>query len=137
MFQHVASAYHRFANWTGRSGGSRPLVSLEVVALEERATPAASYVPLLVPPQTVLVAPIAAPAPGNGGLAIPMAGQSMVRLDLIAAGDSSQTEQPEESVFAAPHRQEADAPPAAQPNAEDLAVSDEELAELLAAQPDA
>jgi len=135
MLERVLTAYHRFAKSTGRSAPSRRPVSLQVAALEERATPAASYVPLVAPPQTVLVAPIAAPASvvGHGSLAIPMPGQSIVRLDLIAPGDTSQAEEPQESVLATQHWQEADVAPVVQANV-DL---EEELAELLAANADA
>jgi hypothetical protein len=137
MLQHVVIAYHRFAKWTGQTAQSRPLVSLNVVTLEERATPAAtpSFVPLIAAPQTVLVAPITAAAPVVGGssLAIPMAGQSMVRLDLTPPGESPQAEQADETIFARPHQPQPATPPVAPANAEDLAVSEEELAEMLAA----
>jgi hypothetical protein len=144
MLQQVRAAYHRFVQRAGRSAWARPQVALNVVALEERATPTAtpSFVPLVAPPQTVLVArivatPIVGNGNGSGSLAIPSAGQSMVRLDLIAPGESGQADQPDENVFAKAHRQEPAAPLVAQTNADDLAVSDEELAELLAARPDA
>jgi hypothetical protein len=141
MLQHVIAAYQRFAKWTRRSAWSRPLVSLDVVALEERATPAAapSFVPLIAAPQTVLVAPLpaATPAVGSGSLAIPMAGQSIVRLDLMPPGDGVQAEQVDETIFATSHQQEPAALPTAPTSAEDLAVSEEELAELLAASADA
>jgi hypothetical protein len=141
MLQQLFSVYHRFAQWTARSASARLPVSLNVVALEERATPTATpaLVPLVAPPQAVLVAPIVTAAPVSGSLAIPMAGQSMVRLDLIAPGESAQTESADDAAeFLGRHWREADAPlPVAQSNADDLAVSEEELAEMLAASPEA
>lgn len=135
MLQHVISTYQRFAKWSRQSRWSRP-VKLNVVALEERATPAATanITPLVAPPQTVQVAPIIA-----GSLAIPMAGQSMVRLDLIAPGESARAEHADvwtepEALVARTQPQEPIAAPA-ESNADDLAATEAELAEWLAAHP--
>lgn len=132
MLQQVIAAYHRFVQ---RPARSRTSVSLQVVALEERATPAAppTILPLVAVPQTVLVAPTA-PMPSSGSLAIPIAGQSIVRLDLIAPCESTPPQSEDDAAdLLVQHRQETDVPPAAQPDAEDLALQQEEL-ELLAAQ---
>ncbi len=141
MLQQVISTYHRFANWTRRPASTRPLVSLHVVALEERATPTAA--PILTPvgavPDTVQVAHfVAAPVVGP---AIPLAGQSMVRLDLIAPGESPHADQGDDwgdlgsnpDVFAKTPRHEPETPVLPQKDAEAPVVSEEELADLIAA----
>jgi hypothetical protein len=131
MLQHVISVYRRITKWTGRSAGSRRLVSLNVVALEERATPAATpiFAPLVTSPITVLVAP---PTP-TGSLAIPMPGQTMVRLDLIGPGESPPAKSADDAANQfVQHRADAETPPVATTNADEV-VMEEELAEMLAA----
>jgi hypothetical protein len=140
MLQRFLSTYQRFAQWARHASWPRPTATLDVMSLEERAVPAAAVLAPVVPPQTVLVAPVVG-APVNvaaGSLAIPMAGQSMVRLE-GGAGEST----PEQAdiwsddgaqadVFARPPVQQPTAPPQAE--AQDAAVSDEELAAIFAAQ---
>jgi hypothetical protein len=110
---------------------NRRFVSLEVTELEERATPAATpiFAPLLTSPATVLVAP----QMPTGSLAIPLPGQTMVRLDLNAPGQSPPAQSADEAANQfVQHRADAEAPPIASTNADELVI-EEELAEMLAA----
>jgi hypothetical protein len=126
MFQKAIAAYHRLVKTSARR---RRVVSLEVTALEERATPAATpiFVPLVSVPQSVLVGPNVVVAPSTT--------QSLVRLDLLGAGQSPPAHGTDDAADQfVQHRQEADAVPPAQTNAENLSVTEEELQEFLAAQ---
>ncbi len=135
MIQHVIAVYRHFTKCTGRSAGSRRLVSLNVAALEERATPTAmpTFTLLAAAPQTVLVAP-----PSSGSLPNPLAGQTIVRLDVIGPGETPRSHSAEDAAdLLVQHRQESDAPDLAQAAAEKLAASEEEMEEFLAAQQEA
>jgi hypothetical protein len=126
MIQKAIAAYQRLVRFSARS---RPVVSLEVTPLEERATPTATptFAPLVAVPQTVLVAPNVVVAPATA---------SLVRLDLLGAGQSPAHNPDDSDDLRVQHRQEADAPPAALANVENLAARQEELEleEFLAAQ---
>jgi hypothetical protein len=135
MLQHV---FRTVRYLTRQSVGKRAPAALEVMALEERATPDATPVwTMPMGPQIVVTAPAIAGSTivTPGSLAIPMAGQSMVRLDLIAPGegaeeqhadDGSEPEVPD-SVIAKVQPEAAVAQPS-------NTISDEELAEYLALQ---
>jgi len=139
MLQHVLRTYRYLSLLARKSAAKRAPALLELMSLEERATPDAT--PMLtmpIAPPVVLTAPAIAGAAvvAPGSLAIPMAGQSMVRLDLIGPGegveehhadDGSEPEYPD-SVIAKVQPEE---PAIAQPS---NTISDEELAEYLALQ---
>lgn len=105
MLQRVIAAYHRLAsvpNWSWgarffRTAAGQRSVVLNVLVLEERATPAGTerFLPPIQPPVAVLVAPISAvsfqtqPAVDNGSAA-------SVRSDLFGPGDMGKPENADE-----------------------------------------
>jgi hypothetical protein len=107
MLQCVIAAYRRivsFPNWSlgtrfFRTVAGRRSVLLNVVVLEERATPAGTdnFLPPIHPPEVVLVAAIPAvsiqtqPPVDNGSAA-----NAAVRSDLFGAGDAGKPENADE-----------------------------------------
>jgi hypothetical protein len=90
MFQRVITAYHRITRTLRNTTAPRWTVRLNVVALEERATPAGGLLPPIQPPTTVLVTtlpPVVAPAV-NANAAVPS-----VRTDLFGAGAEAKPQQ--------------------------------------------
>jgi hypothetical protein len=103
MLQCVIAAYQRitsFPNWSFgtrffRTAARRRTVLLNVLVLEERATPAGtdSFLPPIHPPEAVLVAPIPAvsirsqPPVDNGSAA-----NASVRSDLFGPGEAGKPE---------------------------------------------
>jgi hypothetical protein len=107
MLQCVIAAYHRIASFPKwslgtkffRTAAGRRSVLLNVVVLEERATPAGtvSFVPPIHPPEAVLVAPVPAvsiqmpSSVGNGSAA-----NASVRSDLFGPGEAGKPENADE-----------------------------------------
>jgi hypothetical protein len=90
MFQRVITAYHQLTRTLRNTTAPRWTVRLNVVALEERATPAGGLLPPIQPPTTVLVTtlpPVAAPVVNANAT-----GPS-VRTDLFGAGAEAKPQQ--------------------------------------------
>src|SRR5438132_1178674 len=88
MFQRVKTAYQRIARVLKQAAAPRRSVRLNVVQLEERATPAMSFTLLapIDPPSSmvVVVAPPAAPVHQV------LASDTSVRADLFGVGDAGE-----------------------------------------------
>jgi hypothetical protein len=133
MFRHVLRTYQLLSRWASRPTRHRSYASLDITRLEERANPdATSVMTLPLAPQSFVAAP-AIPVPTDTGLTIPMAGQSIVRLDLIAPGEGPQSEyaddvdtDAQDNTAAKTLPEDADAQPV-----KPATVTDEELAEMI------
>lgn len=137
MLRHVLRTSRRLLSQTLRAVRKRSRAYLEVAALEERVTPDATpMLTMSMPAQMVLVAP-AIPGPAvapAASLSIPIPGQSIVRLDLIAPGEGPLAELADNGSNADVAQTTAKAQPEEEPAAPaSNTVSDEELAAMLEA----
>ena len=129
MFQHVVRAYQQFTKLARRS--IRKSATLDVVALEERAVPAADLVVAIDPPEQVIVAEfstsVGAPSP-----------DAIVRLDLLPQGSSDVGETDAESDYwwaddelldtKEESKEQSDEPAVQDDASKDVVVTEEELA---------
>lgn len=92
MLQCVLSAYQRIAKSMSKTTPGRRVVPLGFLSLEERATPASpeSFLPLIHPPEAVLVSVFVPPASAVAVAAVPA--NVSVRSDLFGVGDAGKTE---------------------------------------------